>query len=249
MVRTGSAVINEYAMRVTHSDQRYDQGDDLHTHLSGCRSVIPNLQVSTKMKDNVMNDTEPTEQQDANNSDSSSVNIQRLLRERARERAAPLRWNIQSVVLSYAVLAAVVILSLQGVDLLITVLTAVLGLGVVWLSSWLRIKKFENTFYQEEVDNYAKLASGESSHESRGAGADNVASSVESPLTSRETAVLRQMAEGKSSKQIAHALQISPQTVKNHISHIFSKLDVTDRTSAVLLALRRGWINDGHQKL
>jgi DNA-binding NarL/FixJ family response regulator len=195
-----------------------------------------------------MSNTKPTEQQEANGSDSSSVNIQRLLRERARERAAPLRWNIQSVVLSYAVLAAVVILSLQGVDLLVTVLTAVLGLGAVWLSSWLRIKKFENAFYQEEVENYAKLASRESSQESTEAAADDMVRPAESPMTSRETAVLQQMAEGKSSKQIAHALQISPQTVKNHISHIFSKLDVTDRTSAVLLALRRGWIRDGHEK-
>jgi DNA-binding NarL/FixJ family response regulator len=139
-------------------------------------------------------------------------------------------------------------MSLQGVNLLITVLTAVLGLGLVWLSSWLRIKKFENTFYQEEVDDYGKLASGESSHQSVGAAANLPTTSVDSPLTSRETAVLEQMAKGRSSKQIAHALQISPQTVKNHISHIFSKLDVTDRTSAVLLALRRGWIKDGHEK-
>jgi DNA-binding NarL/FixJ family response regulator len=249
MVRTGSVVINEDAMRETHSEQRYDQGDDLQAGPDGRRSVIPNLQVSAKMKDNVMNDTKPTEQQDANNSDSRTVNIQRLLRERARERAASLRWNIQSVILSYAVLAAVVILSLQGVDLLITVLTAVLGLGVVWLSSWLRIKKFENAFYHEEMDNYRRVASGEASEKSAKGGAGNLTISVDSPLTSRETAVLEQMAEGKSSKQIAHTLQISPQTVKNHISHIFSKLDVTDRTSAVLLALRRGWIKDGHEKL
>ncbi|MFC1927847.1 response regulator transcription factor [Chloroflexota bacterium] len=196
-----------------------------------------------------MKNNKPAEQQEATNSDSRSMSIQRLLRDRARERAAPLRWNIQSVVLSYAVLAAVVIMSLQGVDLLITVLTAVLGLGLVWLSSWLRIRKFENTFYQEEVDNYAKLASGESSQESAEAGVSNLAPSVGSPLTSRETAVLEQIAKGKSSKQIAHALEISPQTVKNHISHVFSKLTVTDRTSAVLIALRRGWIKDDHAKL
>jgi DNA-binding NarL/FixJ family response regulator len=196
-----------------------------------------------------MNNTKPAEQQEANSSDSRNTSIQRLLREKARERAAPLRWNIQSVVLSYSVLAAVVIMSLQGVDLLITVLTAVLGLGLAWLSSWLRIKKFENTFYQEEVDNYAKLASGESSQQSTEAGVDNLAPSVESPLTFRETAVLKQMAKGKSSKEIAHALEISPQTVKNHISHVFSKLTVTDRTSAVLIALRHGWIKDDHAKL
>jgi DNA-binding NarL/FixJ family response regulator len=247
MVRTGPVVIIEDAMRETHSEQRYDEGEDLQTGLNGRGSLIPNPQVSATSRDNVMKN-KPAEQQEAKSSDSRNMGIQRLLRERARERAAPLRWNIQSVVLSYSVLAAVVIMSLQGVDLLITVLTAVLGLGLVWLSSWLRIKKFENTFYQEEVDNYAKLAPSESSGESTGAGVSNPAPSVESPLTSRETAVLEQMAKGSSSKQIAHALEISPQTVKNHISHVFSKLGVTDRTSAVLLALRHGWIRDDHAK-
>lgn len=236
-------------MRETHSEQRHDQGDDLHTDPSGRRRVIPDPEASATPPDNMMNDNRPAEQQEADSADSRSLGVQRLLRERARDRAAPLRWNILSVVLSYSVLAAVIIMSLQGVNLLITVLTAVLGLGLVWLSSWLRIKKFENTFYQEEVDNYAKLASGESAQESTEAAGSKLATSVESPLTSRETAVLEQMAKGKSSKQIAHALQISPQTVKNHISHIFSKLDVADRTSAVLLALRRGWIRDGHEKL
>ena len=196
-----------------------------------------------------MNNTKPAEQQEANSSDSRNMSIQQLLRQRARERAAPLRWNINSVLLSYSVLAAVIIMSLQDVDLLITVLTAVLGLGLVWLSSWLRLRKFENTFYQEEVDNYAKLATAESSEESTQAGANNLAPSVESPLTSRETAVLEQMAKGKSSKEIAHALEISPQTVKNHISHVFSKLGVTDRTSAVLIALRHGWIKHDYERL
>jgi DNA-binding NarL/FixJ family response regulator len=196
-----------------------------------------------------MNITRPAEQREPNSSDSRDTSIERLLRDRARQRAAPLRWNIQSVVLSYSVLAAVIIMSLQDVNLLITVLTAVLGLGLVWLSSWLRIKKFENAFYQEEVDNYAKLASGEPSKGSMEARADNLVRSVDSPLTFRETAVLEQMAKGKSSKEIADALEISPQTVKNHITHVFSKLGVTDRTSAVLLALRSGWIEDDHAKL
>jgi len=193
-----------------------------------------------------MKNNKPAEQQEANSSDSRSMSIQRLLRERARERAAPLRWNIHSAILSYLVLAAVIIMSLKGVDVLITGLTAVLGLGLVWLNGWLRIKKLEDAFYQEEVENYSKLASVESSQESMGAGVNNLASSMESPLTSRETAVLEQMAKGKSSKEIARALEISPQTVKNHISHVFSKLGVTDRTSAVLIALRHGWIEDDH---
>jgi len=170
------------------------------------------------------------------------MSMEQLLLHRARERAAPLRWNIQSVILSYSVLAAVIIMSLEDVDLLITVLTAVLGLGLVWFSSWLRLKKFENTFYREEVDNYAKLASGQSSQESTEAGASSPIPSVKSPLTPRETSVLEQIAKGKSNKEIAKALEIGSDTVKIHITHIFLKLGVSKRTSAVLVALRRGWI-------
>jgi len=87
-----------------------------------------------------MKNTNQAERQEANSSDSRNLSIERLLRQRARERAAPLRWNIHSAVLSYLVLAAVIIMSLKDVDVLITGLTAVLGLGLVWLNSWLRIR-------------------------------------------------------------------------------------------------------------
>jgi len=46
MVRTGSAVINEDAMRKTHNEQRHDEGDDLQADLDGRGSVIPNAKVS-----------------------------------------------------------------------------------------------------------------------------------------------------------------------------------------------------------
>lgn len=196
-----------------------------------------------------MKNTKQAEQQEANSSDSRNTSVQRLLRQRAKKRVAPLRWNIHGAIISYSVLAAVIIMSLKDVDLLITVLTAVLGLGLVWLSSWLRIKKLEHTFYQEEVYNYAELASGESSEESTEAGANNLVRSAESPLTLRETSVLEEMAKGKSNKEIADALEIGSDTVKIHITHIFLKLDVSNRTSAVLVALRHSWIKDGYKKL
>ena len=191
-----------------------------------------------------MKDTDQAEQQETNSLDASNMSIQRLLRQKARDKATPLRWNIYSIILSYSTLAAVIIMSLKDVNLLITSLIAVLGLGLVVLNSRLRIKKLEDRFYQEEVSNYAKLASGESSEESAEAGANNIVPSTESPLTSRETAVLEQIAKGKSNKEIAHTLVITSQTVKNHIAHIFVKLDVSDRTSAVLFGLRHGWIKD-----
>ena len=61
-------------------------------------------------------------------------------------------------------------------------------------------------------------------------------------LSEREIEVLERIAAGGSNKDIADSLGISTQTVKNHISSILRKLSLNDRTQAVIMALRRGWI-------
>ena len=66
------------------------------------------------------------------------------------------------------------------------------------------------------------------------------------PLSQRELEVLRQVAQGHINKEIAHLLGISEQTVKNHITSILRKLDVNDRTQAVLFGIRHGWISLEH---
>lgn len=63
-------------------------------------------------------------------------------------------------------------------------------------------------------------------------------------LTERETQVLRLIAQGKANKEIARALAISEETVKSHVSNIFSKLHVNSRTQAALYARRVGLIKD-----
>jgi DNA-binding NarL/FixJ family response regulator len=65
---------------------------------------------------------------------------------------------------------------------------------------------------------------------------------VFSPLTPREVEILDCVAQGNSNKEIARILNISDQTVKNHITSILRKLAVNDRTQAVIYALRHGWI-------
>lgn len=62
-------------------------------------------------------------------------------------------------------------------------------------------------------------------------------------LTSRELQVLQAAADGLSNKEIAGNLTISEKTVKNHIANIFSKLQVNDRTQAVVSALRKGLVS------
>lgn len=62
-------------------------------------------------------------------------------------------------------------------------------------------------------------------------------------LTSREIEVLKLLAVGMYNKEIAEGLDISERTVKNHVSNIFKKLNVTDRTQAAVFAIRNGIIN------
>jgi DNA-binding NarL/FixJ family response regulator len=59
-------------------------------------------------------------------------------------------------------------------------------------------------------------------------------------LTEREREVLGLIIEGKSNAQIAESLVLSPKTVSNHISNIFSKLQVVDRAQAVSRARQAG---------
>jgi len=65
---------------------------------------------------------------------------------------------------------------------------------------------------------------------------------ITAPLTHRETQILSYVAEGNTNKQIAHILEISEQTIKNHVSSILRKLNANDRAHAVALAMRNGWI-------
>lgn len=60
------------------------------------------------------------------------------------------------------------------------------------------------------------------------------------PLTDREKAVLRAVAKGRGNKEIAWGLGIAVDTVKADLKSVFAKLDVSDRTEAVVVALRRG---------
>jgi DNA-binding NarL/FixJ family response regulator len=62
-------------------------------------------------------------------------------------------------------------------------------------------------------------------------------------LTSRELETLRGVASGSSNKIIAESLGISEHTVKGHLKSILSKLDASDRTHAVMIALKRGFLD------
>jgi DNA-binding NarL/FixJ family response regulator len=66
-----------------------------------------------------------------------------------------------------------------------------------------------------------------------------VGANIEVPLTKRENEVLKQLAFGLTNKEIAQALGISYETVKEHVQHILRKVGVSDRTQAAVWAVRK----------
>lgn len=69
-----------------------------------------------------------------------------------------------------------------------------------------------------------------------------VSGDVEAPLTQRESEVLHQLAFGLTNKEIAQALGISYETVKEHVQHVLRKIGVSDRTQAAVWAVRKGLV-------
>jgi DNA-binding NarL/FixJ family response regulator len=65
-------------------------------------------------------------------------------------------------------------------------------------------------------------------------------STITDKLTEREEAVLRLLARGFNNVEISSRLHLSEGTVRNHVSAIFAKLDVSDRTQAAIIAIRHG---------
>ena len=60
------------------------------------------------------------------------------------------------------------------------------------------------------------------------------------PITNREKEVLQHLAKGKTNKEISKELVLSPSTIRNHISNIFTKLKITNRSQATAIAIYAG---------
>jgi DNA-binding NarL/FixJ family response regulator len=71
----------------------------------------------------------------------------------------------------------------------------------------------------------------------------NAINSLDDELTKREIEVLKLIAEGLFNKEIAYMLAISEKTVKNHVSNIFKKINVSDRTQAAVYAIKNNLVD------
>lgn len=69
----------------------------------------------------------------------------------------------------------------------------------------------------------------------------DMAYGVESPLTDREEQVMKLIAAGKNTKEIAQQLYLAPGTVRNYVSIILDKLDVSNRIEAISRLKEKGW--------
>ncbi|MBP2000986.1 DNA-binding NarL/FixJ family response regulator [Paenibacillus shirakamiensis] len=65
------------------------------------------------------------------------------------------------------------------------------------------------------------------------------------PLTTREREILDWVAQGNTNREIAHQLQISDQTVKNHLKNILQKLQLENRVQLTRYAFEQGWVEPG----
>lgn len=73
--------------------------------------------------------------------------------------------------------------------------------------------------------------------------AENIAAYLTAdPLSDREIEVIQAVSAGCSNKAVAAALRVSEETVRAHLKSVFAKLEATDRTHAVVIAMRRGYI-------
>ena len=157
---------------------------------------------------------------------------EQMAAERAGERIRTARWDISVAIVAYVLLGTIILLRFEGMAIEIVVSIAVLGLGLVWLMGWRKGKQLFKRFYNEELRYLQGLYEGKKDEPL-----------LPSPLSPRETEITGHIACGYSNKEIAAKLGISEQTIKNQITSILRKLNANDRTQAVVLAMRYGWIS------
>jgi DNA-binding NarL/FixJ family response regulator len=131
-----------------------------------------------------------------------------------------------------------VLLELLNVNNIIVVSTAALGLTSLVVVARIQAQRMNKRLQKEEkqdfVEYFPTFVVGNAEL--------TPSSDAEKVLSGKELEVLSHLVSGKSNKEIAKSMEITTNTTKNHITHIFNKLGVCDRTSLAILAMQKGWV-------
>ena len=181
------------------------------------------------------------------NRDEDRLHIEAEAAQIAKEQVSSGMWNMQIVIFAYAISIATMIMAFRGVRIEIIAVCSIVGLSVIWIWGRLRYKKLYKRLYQNEIRHLQELANTGSfttSEEINNPAVENakVLRMVKSPLTLRQREILSHIAAGRSNKQIAVKLNLSERTIKNQLGYIYKKLNVENRTQAILVSIRNGWI-------
>ncbi len=168
--------------------------------------------------------------EEAKDSKQLSPVIERLASQRAKDKANIAKWGLNVVILLFAILIIIIVLTSQGIGINVVAPVAIFGLAVVWLMGWRRGRQLYQRFYSEELSSLQQKP-------------DKKVVDFLAQLTPREIEILNYVAQGYANKLIAFELGISENTIKNHLTAILSKLDVKDRTEAVVIAIKHGLIS------
>lgn len=155
--------------------------------------------------------------------------IELVAKEIARSKTSIAQWSLGIAMFLFGLLFSIIILVSLGIDTIIVSALAMFGLIIVWFIGWKRGRQMYQRFYGEALTNLAQKP---------GMG-DTM---LLAQLSPRETQILHYAAQGYANKQIAHELDISVNTVKHFVSNILSKLNASDRTEAVVIAIKNGII-------
>ena len=169
--------------------------------------------------------------------------LSRILQEIEADKLSIHQWNTRSLILLYSALVAVLVLELENVGVGIVTAVAVVSLLAFIILNRIHREKLKKRVSSVKSDRCELPFAISSSTGQEGAAA------IESTLSRREIQILQLIAEGNINKQIARELGLSPATVRNHVSRLMQKLDVNDRTAAVVLALSNGWISINRKKI
>lgn len=164
----------------------------------------------------------------------------------ARDQVSVGMWTVNIMMVFYGIFAVTLILALEGAHTLIVATVALAGLYTMWLIVRRRYSKLFKQVMSQEL-RYLEEASTVIAQPDIRADlpqSTTARQAAQDPpvLTVRQKEILELIAKGYSNKQIGTKLGLSEQTIKNQVRLVYRKLNVQDRTQAVLSAMSQGLI-------